>query len=199
MNDKIFEVAKEILMEHAVLIVDTREQKNHIWKRYKRTHNLGVKFMKLEFGDYSFMINPNDTLGNLEPIDFRNLFAVERKSGYKSKGGGFAELRGNLIGKDHSRFKKEFNRAVEAKCDSLHLLIENAESYNAIESVPVFKIPNESFIKTFDTFIINRNKERVESGLSEINIIYCMKDDSCLNIQLEFFKFFKQYLRERYD
>ena len=187
----------ELLRENLIMIVDTREQKTHIWEKYLVNHPEGVYHKKLEFGDYTFGLKPNEIIGNTKHISFENLFVVERKSGKTHRGGGFGELRSNLIGENHQRFKREFERAISAGCNEFYLLIENASSVRSIKKLPVYKQPVETFEKAFNTFITRRNNERQENGLEWIKIIYSRETESCIKIQNAFLKFFARWIKSR--
>lgn len=157
---------KSMIQKHLVLIEDTREQKTHI-SNWFESRKLCTTRWKLDKADYTFMLMPNDILKNSHPFYFGDRLLIERKSGDVNKGGGFQELRNNLIGSDHNRIKAEFE-AIK-KVDNVYLLIENATGANCIDLVPEYKIPKAQFKKTLVTFLNNRNKERNKP----IEVIYC--------------------------
>lgn len=96
----------------AVILADSREQKNqHILKRFDA---LGIEYriQKLNYGDYSFIWNN---------IDYSDKVVVERKAT-------FSEIIGNFT-KGRERFKREFERAKGCK---VILVIE--QSINDLEN-----------------------------------------------------------------
>ena len=96
------------------VIIDTREQQiGHIVSQFKKM-NIQMIRKKLDFGDYSFLING---------YSFENEFVIERKYSLN-------ELATNFT-KERDRFKREMIRSYEAKA-TIILFIENA-SQNDIE------------------------------------------------------------------
>lgn len=100
MNDKIM---KQIL-DNIVIIQDTREKETHITDSFDKYNIKWIK-KKLDFGDYSFMLDKNEDLGIKEPIYFNFEIAIERKNSLNELGGNIA--------KNRERFKKEFKRCQE--------------------------------------------------------------------------------------
>jgi len=191
---------KKILSTSLNIIVDTREQRNHIAEKFQGNRKqIRVIRRKLDFGDYSFELQPNSLTGE-QIISFEDLFAVERKYGEYENGGGFAELRNNLtIG--HDRIKREFKRAEISNCNYLYLLLENTKDENSINNVPEPEsingkriITNEQYIKMYKSFINNRNMERIKAHLNPIRVINCMEYESCKIIMTEFYKFFINFI-----
>ena len=114
---------KEIkdILKAAVVLTDTREQKNgHILTGLDK---LGVKHkqMGLSYGDYSVMLPACPDMGLHREVYFDNAVMIERKSN-------LGELAGNF-GKHRERFKDEMTRAGDAQ---KYLLIEQGGGYSAI-------------------------------------------------------------------
>ena len=80
------------------IIADTREKKNEHILDYCQSQGIEVEHRKLNYGDYSIILNDQD---------FANCLSVERK-------GSLEELAGNFS-KGRVRFKKEFQRMIEAQ------------------------------------------------------------------------------------
>lgn len=170
-----------------ILLEDTREQKNHISK-YFEEKKISVARWRLKQGDYSFLIMPNDLMKNEQPIFFGNEFLIERKSGRVDDGGGFQEIRGNLTDNSkHAAFKAEFQRME--KVNNVYLLIENTENKDCIKKVPTYKRPIEPFIKSFDTFILRRNKIRLDLGFSPIKLIFEPIEDTGETVMMLIFEY----------
>lgn len=105
----------KMLLQSMVILVDSREQKNLHITSWFDAKKIPYKVMKLEFGDYSFMIPANSELGIVRDLYFDDKIMVERKFGLE-------ELSGNLCN-GRSAFESEFIRASNSK---VHLMIENA-------------------------------------------------------------------------
>lgn len=111
---------KQKFMKSAVILCDTREQKNrHIIDVLEQT---GVKYevCKLPFGDYSFKVGD---------LDFRLLCVIERKANVN-------ELWGNIT-RERERFEKEI-AAIHAVTGSANLIIENCPDRDFLQN---FVIP----------------------------------------------------------
>lgn len=181
---------RKVFQYELILLEDTREQKTHIAK-YFEEKKVGVARWRLKQGDYSFMIMPNEIIGNDHPLYFGNEFLIERKSGKEDKGGGFSELRNNLT-TGHEAFKAEFARMDEV--ENVFLLIENAKGEGALFNVLPRRLPNDTFKKIFDKFVLNRNKERLELRKKPISILYNPLEESGAVIM----KLIFDYLVERF-
>lgn len=162
---------RTIIKNYLALLECHNEQKHHIneYFQLKKIRTMSFPFFT---GDYSFMILPNHILKNDQPIDFRDKFIIERKSGKLLVGGGFMELRNNIIGK-HKEFKSEFQRMTLV--DNVFLLIENAECLDDIYKVPnKYRITTHDYAKRFIAFINNRNFERS----NDIKLVYTKIENS---------------------
>lgn len=109
------------LEKHIVIIVDTREKKNEHILNYFNKCNIKYLKDKLNYGDYSFYIEPNEI--TKEPIYFHDEVSVERKATLE-------ELSQNLAqGRD--RFEKELLKAKANGC-KMWLSVEDAGGLGAI-------------------------------------------------------------------
>lgn len=148
-------------MEGLIILIDSREKKKVAIRQ--KFINLGVKteIIRLNTGDYSFVYNGEN---------YEDKFLIERKSGKTSNGGGYCELFGNLMSKDHIRLKSEFQRAVNV--EKFILLIENAQKDDWRSVKNRGRKTKSDFKLVFDKFIENRNFERGELNNPEIEIIF---------------------------
>lgn len=111
---KLSEGEIKVLLDNAIILIDTREQKNKHITDYLDMRGIEWRSQKLESGDYSIKTKANENIG-LPEITLENLCCVERKKTLD-------ELIGNLTnGRD--RFFREFERfngklviAVEENC-----------------------------------------------------------------------------------
>lgn len=103
-----------------VILVDSREQKNRHVLDYFEKQGISYKIVKLDYGDYSFMI-PASVAGH--DIYFHRDCVVERKASLE-------ELSKNLA-QDRNRFEMEFLKAKNDGC-KLYLMIENPGGYSEI-------------------------------------------------------------------
>lgn len=114
---KNFETALKNILDHRVIIIDTREQNYHHIENYFKSIKIKVVRSKLEFGDYGFGLLENDYTKKMMINDF----AFERKFGIE-------ELTKNLGG-GRERFVNEFERRskeeikIKRKID-MYLVIE---------------------------------------------------------------------------
>ncbi len=128
------------LVKSMIILVDTREQKNdHIITQLK---NKAINYdnFKLDFGDYSFMLPANDSLGITRDIYFNKEIVIERKNSLE-------ELSGNLS-KDRNRFENELLR----KQGKFILLIENGSIDDIINGKYKTQMNNNAFLASLLTF-----------------------------------------------
>lgn len=99
-----------------VILVDTREKdgKNSHILNYFNSKGIHWKKMKLDYGDYSFMVPSDESLGITRDLYFDKEIIIERKANLD-------EFANNLT-KERERIKKEFALAPERKV----MVIENA-------------------------------------------------------------------------
>jgi len=173
-----------MLKAYCILIIDNREQTNHIELFFSKPEKNEVKRRnntlrtQLKAGDYTFMIMPNEYLNNNQPIMFQNQLIIEKKSGNIWEGGGYAEMKNNISGSGHSNFKKEFQFPVK----NLILLLENTESESDLFKVKR-GINNKVYFKAYKSFLENRNSERQQKGLNKIKVLHCKAMDSGLIVK----------------
>lgn len=111
---------KEKFIQKAIIITDSREQKNnHILSAFD---DMGIKHevKKLHFGDYSFRLDSGE--------DFTLSCIVERKANLN-------ELWGNIT-TDRQRFEKEIS-GIHVLTGSAVLLIENCKSREYLRNYTV--------------------------------------------------------------
>lgn len=102
------------LIKSMIILIDTREKVNsHITEYYD---NKGIKYKTkaLDYGDYSFMIEKNESLSIPRDLYFNNKIVVERKANLE-------EISNNLT-KERDRFEKELCLAPKEKV----ILLENS-------------------------------------------------------------------------
>lgn len=93
--------------------MDTREKVNDHIISYFDSKKIPWKSMKLNFGDYSFMIPADESLGIPRDLYFDKEIMVERKNSLEEISGCFTESR--------DRLKKEFSGSPDNKI----MIIEN--------------------------------------------------------------------------
>lgn len=112
-------------MEKVTILTDTREQRNqHITVALDKL-NVRHECKKLDFGDYSFI---------LDGRDFSMSCIIERKANVN-------ELWGNVT-KDRARFEKEMS-AAHSIAKSTVLLIEGVEDWARLKA---YKVPDYEMI-----------------------------------------------------
>ena len=109
------------ILRTAVVLTDTREQKNtHILNAFDKL-NVAHRPMALSYGDYSVMLPANPEAGITRDMYFDNVIMIERKAN-------LGELAGNF-GKQRERFKDEMIRAGAAR---KYLVVEQGGGYAGI-------------------------------------------------------------------
>lgn len=109
----------EKLMKRLVIIIDTREQDNKHITDYFDKHKIKYVVRKLDFGDYSAMLEAAPELGLPFDVSLETTVAAERKG----SGGGLSEIAGNFTD-GRQAFENEFIRASHS-CKRFYLVIEN--------------------------------------------------------------------------
>ena len=137
---KYTEKEKDALTKSMTILVDTREQENSHILKYFDQRDIPYKTMKLDYGDYSFMIPKNDELGIPRDLYFDKHITLERK-------GSLEELSGNLT-KDRDRLKKEFTLAPKNKV----MVIENGTYKNMVDGNYDTKYNSKSYWASFHSF-----------------------------------------------
>lgn len=103
------------LLNHMVILCDTKEKSNAHILSYFDKHKIPYKSKSLKTGDYGFMISECPELGFLMDTYFTDELCIERKASLD-------ELAGNMVDKT-DRFLKELNRMINIQ--NVYLLIEN--------------------------------------------------------------------------
>lgn len=172
-------------MNKLTILIDTREKNYYHIKNWLTKNGYLFKRKKLDFGDYSF---------EFDGRSYESRFVVERKSGNKLRGGGFNELKGNIMGfhkvadqKKYEpniiRFKREFDKAVLVKAE-FGLLLENANGIDDIMNCDCHLsgirkyLSNEHYKYNFIDFIGKRQMEREVSGLASIQMFYVDEENT---------------------
>ena len=155
----------EILKSIGIL-VDSREKANsHIieWLELKK---IPYQVGGLPFGDYSFYIPANESLGIPRDLHFHKEIVIERK-------GSLEELSGNFS-KERDRIEKE----ISLYKGKMIMLIEDADYCDIVEGKYTTKYAPKSFLATLHSF---SNRYDVElmfmsdnkySGLYMLNTFY---------------------------
>lgn len=129
-------------LENIVVIIDTRENVNqHITKYFD---NKGIKYLyqKLDFGDYSVVLNQTPEAGIDSPIEFFDKISLERKNSLK-------EISSNLS-KERDRFIRELERSIGSR---FIIMIEESMGYEKIINHQYDSDLNEkSFLGTLFAF-----------------------------------------------
>lgn len=110
---------KKDFKKRVVILIDTREQKNsHITEPLT---NLGIMYekRKLDYGDYSFMIDGKD---------FSNSCVIERKANVN-------ELYGNIT-TDRERIEKEFD-SIARNANQCTLIIEDCSGWEHLKGYEI--------------------------------------------------------------
>lgn len=172
---------KQRFMKSAVILCDTREQKNqHIITALEQA---GVKYetCKLPFGDYSF---------KFEELDFRLLCVVERKANVN-------ELWSNIT-KDRERFEKEI-AAIHAVTGSANLIIENCPDRDFLQG---FTVPNKIMqyqgrqIPDIGRYIYSTLQSWGSSNRYGLNVHYMRGHDGTAALLLSIFYYYYHNFHE---
>jgi ERCC4-type nuclease len=128
------------ILANMVILTDTREKTSHINKWFDEKK---VKHRRccLNYGDYSFCVEPNNVLGNHRDIYYTNSIAIEKKSGLD-------ELSGNLA-QNRDRFENEWLRAKDTK---KILLIENGSLCDIWDNAYSTQFKPDSYMASLLTF-----------------------------------------------
>ena len=102
------------LLKNIVVVCDTREQKNSHITDYFNSKSIPWVSTKLNYGDYSYCLRKNESLGIPRDLWFDREICIERKANLD-------EFAGNVT-KERDRIKKELTLAPVNKL----ILIENA-------------------------------------------------------------------------
>lgn len=129
-------------MDSIVILVDTREHdgKNDHILDYFNDKGIAWKKIKLDYGDYSFMVPANEELGIMRDTYFDHEIMIERKANLD-------EFAGNCVD-DRSRLKKEFAMAPANKV----LLIENGSYSDMVNGRYRSEYAAKSYYGTIHSF-----------------------------------------------
>lgn len=104
------------------VVIDSREKTNDNIIKYLDKHEIPYIIKKLDFGDYSCLLEKEGVT-----YDLTKIFSIERKKN-------IAELIQNMCGADQNhrrRFEEEWQRVTEAKA-RMELLIEDEAWYRKV-------------------------------------------------------------------
>ena len=166
---------KEIktLLSSIVILIDTREQQNsHIVQKLDE-NKIKYKSMKLDYGDYSFMLPSNPELGIVRDAYFDNQIVVERK-------GSLEELSGNLSN-DRNRFENELLRCKA----HMTLMIEGSSFQDIFFHSYKTKLSEKAFFSSLMSF-----KAKYGIDISFVDAHY-----SWYYIHATFYYYLRNYLK----
>lgn len=137
---KYTEKEKDLILQSMVVMVDTREQLNdHILKSFDR-NKVNYERTKVDFGDYSFFVPQNNSLGITRDWHFQKKITIERKRSLE-------ELSANFTN-DRERFEKE----LSTYGGKMHLIIENSNYSDVLEGNYGTKYKSNSYIASIHSF-----------------------------------------------
>lgn len=168
MKDKDFDK----LLKHMVIIIDTREQVNSHITFWLKKNKIEFINSKLDYGDYSFYIKPNDILNNEELLYFNDKISIERKANLEELSGNFSV--------DKERIEREFERHK----GNMILLIEDNTYKDICNHNYDTKLNEDSYLAMLHSY----------SHRYEIPFIFV--DSGCSGRFI--YNMFKYYLREYY-
>ena len=128
------------MLDSITILVDTREHdgKNDHILNYFDTKKIQWKKMKLDYGDYSFMVPADDELGIPRDLYFNKKCIVERKANLE-------EFSGNMTSNsERSRVKKELALAPPKKI----IIIENGSYADVVNGNYNTKYDSKSYWAT---------------------------------------------------
>ena len=121
-------------LENIKIIVDTREKENKNILQYLSNKNIPYIRRKLDFGDYSYMI---------DDLSYENEFSIERKMSLTELSGNIAQYR--------DRFERELQRAKESNA-KLILLVENGSYDDILQHNYKTDLKEKSYIASLFSF-----------------------------------------------
>lgn len=112
-DDEIKQICKNI-----VILIDTREKTSHIkeWLDYK--NRCQYKTIKLDYGDYSFMVKAIPELGIIEDLYFDKSIVIEKKSSLDELSQNFTTNRARFE-EELAMFKGKMVVVIEDTWDNL--------------------------------------------------------------------------------
>ena len=135
-NFKKTEIDK--ILKTAVILVDTREQKNQHVLDYFKKKNIAYRIEKLEYADYSIALPKSDHLD--KEVYLNNVVSIERK-------GSLEELSGNFTN-GRARLEEEFQRSK----GKIFLLIEGAMFEDIVDHNYKTNFNSNSYVGTLKSF-----------------------------------------------
>lgn len=152
--------------EDITVIIDSREQAKHYYS--KRFNDLGykTKIEVVDVGDYTYEMDG-------ENQNYR--FALEKKSGNTTQGGGHSELSGNWFNQEKSHIKKKISEKA-ADIRTYHLILTNTDS-EGWRNIPRYSYKQgDNFQYEYKlglvSFLSVVNNRRLIAGHNLIQIIY---------------------------
>lgn len=129
-------------LENIVIIIDTRENVNQHITNYFNSKGIKYLYQKLDFGDYSAVLQPFPELGIDKDIEFFDKIAIERKNSLK-------EISTN-ISKERDRFVRELERSEGSR---FIIMVEESQGYEKIINHQYdSELTEKSFLGTLFTF-----------------------------------------------
>lgn len=132
------------LLQHMVILHDTKEQNNQHILDYFDQHNIKHRPRSLKTGDYTFMLEADPEFGLNRDLWFSDVLVIERKNSVEELAGNIADPGGT------ARFAREMSRFKDI--DHVYLVIENdciddimAHNYRS-------RINEDSFLRTILTW-----------------------------------------------
>lgn len=171
---KFTDKEKKELLDSITILIDSREQKNKPIIDWLDRKKKPYQQKKLDFGDYSFLIGKNESLGIMRDLDFSKLIVLERKQNID-------EFVSNLVS-DRTRIEREF-----ALCPAkIELIIENCQYKDIRDGNYRSKYSVESLLGTLHTW-----KYRYDFNF----ILLQNPDDFPLYMYKSFEGFLKNYIK----
>lgn len=127
------------IVKSMTILVDTREKKNGHIIRFFEKKKIPYEIRKLDYGDYSFALPADQSLGIVREYDFSNEIIVERK-------GNLEEISGN-ISTERDRLQKELALAPKNKL----IMIEAADFEDLVEHKYETKFSEKAFMANLFT------------------------------------------------
>lgn len=141
-NYRYTQTEQDKLLKSMTIICDTREHdgKNDHILNYFDSKKIPWKKRKLDYGDYSFMIPADETLGIPRDLYFDKEIMIERKNSLEEISQCFTESR--------DRLKKEMSLAPEHKI----MIIENGSYVDMVSGNYNTRYEQKSFWASYHSF-----------------------------------------------
>lgn len=137
---------KEIIEKDLIILVDSREKSNQHIIDYFLTRNIKFSIQKLEQGDYSYALPPNEFWD--KEIQFTNHMVIEKKNSLEELSGNFSN--------DRLRIENEFAALYDKKIKT-YLLIENSSYNDILKGNYNTQYNNNAFAGSFISFVDRYN------------------------------------------